>query len=103
MVDKLSGRGIEEDLLASESYHEVSSNITDRFANVFALKLEHVNLQNVNLNKEEIGIFAKGLEAKEKDIVIGYDGISYKIMSYDEDALETPLAVLIATERRYRS
>lgn len=105
LVEKLSGKGIDQDALESEDYYEVSSYLTERFPNLFALKLKEIEISaevSPKFTDNEIGLFAPNLEPNKEDLVIGYDGISYKLMLHDPDGLFASLATLVQTERRLR-
>lgn len=106
-LDELTGKGIEQDLKTSEVFHGVSSALTDKYPEVFALRInKKIELkEGTGLKKDDIGFFSTNVEAKKDDIVIGYDGISYKVMLHDpddKDSLDTPLAVLVQLERNFR-
>jgi len=103
IIDNLTGRGIDEDLAHTQNFYEVSTSLTQAYPSLFALKLNQIEIKgDLNLNREDIALFAKGIEVNNTDIVIGYDGITYKLMKYSNDSLDTPLAILIAVERRIR-
>lgn len=104
LITKFSGRGIERDLMQSESFYEVSTNLTDNYPNAFALKItpDIQNQVQAELKEGDIAIFTPGNTAINDEIIIGYDGITYKIMRYDEQGLDTPLASLVSSERKYK-
>jgi transcriptional regulator with XRE-family HTH domain len=103
VLESFSGRGIEIDLNNSSNYYEVSISLTDSYPNLFALRLEKLKVAtDVALTKDDICFFAPGVEPDKGDVVIGYDGISYKVMIFDPEGLDTALAVLVASERRYK-
>lgn len=104
LLDKLSGKGIDEDIKDSQTYVEISSYLAERFSDIFALKLSNFDLpENYSLKSTDIGFFAKGLEPNQGDIVIAYDGITYSLMEYDANEISATLAVLISVERSYRT
>lgn len=104
LIDHFSGRGIERDLMNSDSYYEVSTALTNNYPNAFALKInDRIDSQIKNeLKDNDIAIFTPTTEANEDEIVIGYDGIKYKLMPYDPKGLDTPLAALVLIERRFK-
>jgi hypothetical protein len=103
VIDNFSGKGIEEDLSQSESYHEVPTNLTDKYPEIFALKLGKIHAKDIDeLQDKDICFFAPGLSAIKTDIVIAFDGITYKIKRHDPEGLDTALAVLISLERKFR-
>ncbi len=121
LIDRLSGKGIEDDIEDSDTYYEAPFWITKKYPQSFALKLENIEMihnenkkdNNNNKNKNDfditfdieksaIGFFSSKIPPKKDDIVIAYNGIAYKLMQYDPESLDAPLAVLISTERRFR-
>jgi transcriptional regulator with XRE-family HTH domain len=105
LINHFSGRGIDEDLSNSDQYYEVGTNLTDKYPELFALVInESLNNQvEEELRSGDVALLAPTNEAEEGDIVIGYDGINYKLMNYDKESLDMPLAKLISIERKFIS
>ncbi len=103
LITTISGKGIDQDMVTSEAYVEVSSTLTDKYETIFALKLGQIEFAaELGLTTKDICFFAKSIEPQTEDVVLAYDGISYKVIKFDPEDLNTALAILISSERRYR-
>lgn len=103
VLEEFSGAGIENDLHKSDSYYEVSTTLTDKYPDLFALKMsDRFSVQvDGELRHGDIALFTPTNQAAAGAIVVGYDGIKYKIMRYDEEGLDMPLALLVSIERKF--
>ncbi len=102
-VTEFSGRGIEEDLKSTDSLYEVSTSLTEKYSQLFAMRPGKIKqAAKINLDKNDVLLFCLGLEAKKDDIVISYDGITYEISKFDPNSLSAAIAVLVESHKGFR-
>jgi len=103
VLDRLTGKGLDEDLEDTERYYEISTAYTTKYKSIFALELKNIGRDaDVKVSETGIGYFSQSEKPARGDIVLGYDGLEYKLQNHDSKSLFTALAVLVGIEQRFR-
>lgn len=103
MVGALSEFGLEKALdLTNQSYF-CPSWIYANFQNIFALRMNEVDSKVVTAGVDDVGYFTKGKKPEPGNFVLVKREGEYWVEKYSKSEKLTPLAILIAIEKRYIS
>ncbi len=102
IIDDLSILGFEKSLKFAQKYYTAPDWIVEKYKNVFALRLDEINLIGLEKNTGDVGFFVTDVVPQKGDYVLVDENGRYSICPHDSKKSHNILAILLVQEKRYR-
>lgn len=102
IIEDLSGRGIEDDLRDSDKFVEAKISYTEKYPELFALKVSRMTiLPQSDIREGDVVFLTDRIEPKAGQTVLSFDGVNYTLGKFDPNTIDVPLAVVVGLDRKY--
>ncbi len=102
LVEDFSILGFEKSLRLTRQYYNSPEWITEKYRDAFALRLDSVIPESLDLNSGDIGYFSPSIKPIVSDVVLVQSGSVFKLRRFSSKINGVVLATLIAQEKRFR-
>ncbi|KKQ36240.1 MAG: Transcriptional regulator [candidate division WS6 bacterium GW2011_GWA2_37_6] len=107
LIDDFSILGFEKSIKLTRQYYTAPEWIIEKYSDVFALRLNSVSSENIEINQGDVGFLSPSIKPESKDVVLVQQGNEYKLEKNSVSSSSAGhkgqvLAVLIAQEKRFK-
>lgn len=102
LVDDFSILGFEKSLKLTRQYYSAPEWILEKYPEVFALRLDSIMPESLDVNKGDVGFFTSKVTPNNRDVVLVQSGKNFKLKRFSAKLKDEILAILIVQEKRFR-
>jgi len=79
LIDDFSILGFEKSIKLTRQYYTAPEWIIEKYSDVFALRLNSVSSENIEINQGDVGFLSPSIKPESKDVVLVQQGNEYKL------------------------
>jgi len=102
LIDNFSILGFEKSLKLTRQYYSAPDWLIEQYSDVFALRLNNVKAEGMNVNKGDIGFFSPSTQPSSGDFILAQVGNAFVVTKYNSSLKGVVLATLIIQEKRFK-